>query len=282
MLYVRIVNDVEDLFEELPISMACAQQTTAECVAGAAECKFLISAKDSKGQPLRTGGATFVVECQAMHCSVCDNKDGTYSVSCTPEDTKTTSSQLQAPVSISLHGKPIRGSPFVVRFQELMWDSRTNLTLSNGDKTAKFISSTSCDYYHVYVAGPPLQAGRHRWLVDCNLQCFGSIGVTSDRNLQDGTINCATASSYVLATHSNCVKSGGVVGQHYLQPNPSLYSREVLMDMTIDIDVGEITFLVDAKTYSLRFPARTAMYMFATFCNVGTATLRSFEFAKTP
>jgi hypothetical protein len=88
------------------------------------EAKFVITAKDRNGQARNAGGDTFVVESvqSELKSSVVDNSDGTYDVSYMivsdkikiKTKTKIKIKQDAFPLSVSLRGSPIAGSPFAV------------------------------------------------------------------------------------------------------------------------------------------------------------------------
>mmetsp|Transcript_30150 Transcript_30150/g.59030 ORF Transcript_30150/g.59030 Transcript_30150/m.59030 type:complete len:414 (+) Transcript_30150:27-1268(+) len=109
--------------EQLPLSMTSAEHTTAVGTGVVAvrpneEAKFLITARDHKGQTRTSGGDKFVVESEQVEvkCSAVDNNDGTYNVSYVVAEAFNGHS---FPLSVSSGGRPIRGSPFLVRLGEL-------------------------------------------------------------------------------------------------------------------------------------------------------------------
>ena len=83
------------------------------------ERKLLVTAREENGQPFKHGGENVNCELQLMGSDqppvrgdTVDNKDGTYSVSFTPQETG------EHKLSIMIHNKPIKGSPFVMYVRE--------------------------------------------------------------------------------------------------------------------------------------------------------------------
>jgi len=83
------------------------------------ERKLLVTAREENGQPFKHGGDNVNCELQLMGSDqppvrgdTVDNKDGTYSVSFTPQETG------EHKLSITIHNKPIKGSPFVMYVRE--------------------------------------------------------------------------------------------------------------------------------------------------------------------
>jgi len=78
-----------------------------------------VTAREENGQPFKHGGDNVNCELQLMGSDqppvrgdTVDNKDGTYSVSFTPQETG------EHKLSITIHNKPIKGSPFVMYVRE--------------------------------------------------------------------------------------------------------------------------------------------------------------------
>ena len=108
-------DEVEDKYEEMPLSLTSAAQTTAsgsglESCCANQESTFVIVAKDAQGQARDRGGDTFLVESAdgELKSSVVDNSNGTYHVSYVAPENK----EGRLSVSVMLRGRPIRGSPF--------------------------------------------------------------------------------------------------------------------------------------------------------------------------
>eukprot|EP00808_Paulinella_micropora_P010445 g5896.t1 len=114
-------DDLEEVVpkeEKLPLSITSAAHTTAtgaglEHANPNQEVKFVITAKDSKGRARNAGGDKFVVASTEMElkATVEDNNNGTYNVSYVAA---AEAKERTFPLSVSLRGHHIRGSPFAV------------------------------------------------------------------------------------------------------------------------------------------------------------------------
>jgi hypothetical protein len=110
-------EEVENKYEEMPLSLTSAEHTTASgsglesCLANQ-ESTFVIVAKDFQGRTRDSGGDTFVVESKDgdLKSAVVDKSNGTYEVSYHAGEHKAGAFSL----SVTLYGRPIRGSPFGV------------------------------------------------------------------------------------------------------------------------------------------------------------------------
>jgi filamin len=84
---------------------------------------FKIQAKDKHGNNMKEGGDPFVVEINGpsgpIHCDVKDNGDGTYDCVYHPDDAG------RHDVSVTLDGKPIKGSTYHVDIQPGAWPGNT-------------------------------------------------------------------------------------------------------------------------------------------------------------
>jgi hypothetical protein len=141
-----LVDETKTVVKEIPITLTCPQQTTANGsglneVFPIKESKFLITAKDFAGKPRDVGGDIFELESKEaeLKYSVLDMKNGCYEVSYSTGDVK--SKQLS--LAVTHNHLPIHGSPFSVAiFHPLLEFSTTGTHTGDWlDEAVKIMSS---------------------------------------------------------------------------------------------------------------------------------------------
>jgi len=125
----NLVEETTTMFEEMPLTLSCARQTTAsgpglKYSIPNEESKFVITAKDFDGKPRSVGGDKFVVESKEaeLKSSVFDKKNGMYDVLYSAADL---TEGEHFSLVVTLRGDPIRGSPFSVRQTSLLLEFST-------------------------------------------------------------------------------------------------------------------------------------------------------------
>eukprot|EP00457_Paulinella_chromatophora_P005355 gb/GEZN01005372.1/.p1 GENE.gb/GEZN01005372.1/~~gb/GEZN01005372.1/.p1 ORF type:complete len:538 (-),score=82.61 gb/GEZN01005372.1/:143-1756(-) len=195
--------------------LTSAEHTTAmgtglERVCPSEEAKFIITTKDHKGQVRNAGGDSFVVESAQteLKSSVVDKNNGTYDVSYVLGKE---SKENTFPLSVSLRGRPICGSPFAVSVGFAQW-AKENLKWAQDSQTVALDSpliarctGQSCKGGQVRCATPLPTGQTTRWIVTLSQTCSCQfVGVIPD----DG----AGLTKWLCACGSAQAKSYGLDG----------------------------------------------------------------------
>jgi len=195
----KIIEEVTTMVEEMPLTITCAQQTTAKgigldgCVPDK-ESKFIITAKDMHGKPLDAGGDEFEVESKEadIKSSVLDKKNGMYEVSYFAGDAK-----VSEPFSlaVTLGGRPIYGSPFSVKHAALLLEFTTY-----GNEPSNWLDAAVAKMSNIP------RARLWVYLHDANgTEVYGATGVTS-RKWTQKHITCSANSQCYDNQHKNAIQ----------------------------------------------------------------------------
>merc|ERR1719334_2940706 len=107
------------MVEEMELKTYTASGSGLKFIIPNEKSKFVITAKDSKGQPCCIGGDKFAVESKEaeIRSSVLDKKNGTYEVQ---YSATYVSAGEHFSLDITHHAQPIHGSPFSIHTPQLL------------------------------------------------------------------------------------------------------------------------------------------------------------------